>query len=107
MTKVTFKLADGGEAIVDATDNDSVMDVARTNGIDAIAAECGGEMMCATCHVYVDQAWVEAVGGASEDELEMLEFAASEVNATSRLSCQIKINDQMDGLILHLPETQI
>ncbi len=107
MTKVIFKFADGGEVTVDANDGDSVMEIARANDIDQIAAECGGEMMCATCHAYVDDAWADVVGAASEGEQEMLEFASCEVKATSRLSCQVRINAQMDGLILHLPESQV
>jgi len=72
------------------------MDIARANDIDAIAAECGGEMMCATCHAYVDDAWADKVGPAPEDEREMLDFASCEVKSTSRLSCQIKIT-KYDG----------
>ncbi len=107
MVTLTFKLADGGERTVDAAVGDSVMEIARANGIDEIAAECGGEMMCATCHAYVDDAWAGTVGAASEDEQDMLDFASSEVRPTSRLSCQIRMTAELDGLVLHLPESQV
>ncbi|MCF8479204.1 MAG: 2Fe-2S iron-sulfur cluster binding domain-containing protein [Rhodospirillum sp.] len=107
MTRITFITADGAETTVDATVGDSVMRVARDANVPGIAAECGGAKMCATCHVYVDEAWFDRVGAAPEDEQDMLEFAASEARETSRLSCQITLSPDLDGLVVHLPESQI
>jgi ferredoxin, 2Fe-2S len=107
MPKITFVSPDGGRTTVEATDGDSVMQAALANGVEGIVAECGGAMMCATCHVYVDDDWESAVGEASEEERGMLDFAASEVKPASRLSCQIAITDDLDGLVVHLPDAQI
>jgi len=107
MTSITFRFPDGSERTVKASTGESVMEIARANDIDEIAAECGGEMMCATCHSYVDEAWAERVGTASDDEREMLDFASCEVKPTSRLSCQIHMTTELDGLVLHLPESQV
>lgn len=107
MPRITFVSADGDETTVDANGGDSVMQVALANNVDGIVAECGGSMMCATCHVYVADDWSPKTGPASDDERAMLDFAASEVKLTSRLSCQIKITDELDGLMVHLPEAQI
>jgi 2Fe-2S ferredoxin len=106
MTKITFVSADGARTTVDATDGSSVMQTALDNAIDGIQAECGGAMACATCHVYVDPAFAANTGSAGEHEAEMLEFAACEVKPTSRLSCQIKVSQDLDGLTVHLPERQ-
>lgn len=107
MARITFVSADGEETTVDAKDGESVMQAALANNVDGIVAECGGSMMCATCHVYVADAWSTKVGTASGDERAMLDFAACEVKQTSRLSCQIAITDDLDGLTVHLPEAQI
>lgn len=77
------------------------------NGIEGIAGECGGAPSCATCHVYVDEAWTAAVGGPADDaEAELLQAAACEVKPNSRLSCQIVLSELLDGLIVRLPEAQ-
>lgn len=107
MTKVTFVSPEGAETTVTGSEGYTVMELARANNIDGISAECGGEMMCATCHVYVGEAWLDKVGTASEDEREMLEFASCEVLSSSRLSCQIKCGPELDELVVHLPESQI
>jgi 2Fe-2S ferredoxin len=107
MTRITFVAADGTETTVDAEEGDTVMRVARAANVRGIAAECGGAKMCATCHVYVDDAWAERVGAAPEDERDMLEFAAEEARETSRLSCQITLTSNLDGLIIHLPGAQV
>ena len=107
MPKITFVSPEGGRTTVEASDGDSVMQTALANGVDGIVAECGGAMMCATCHVYVDDDWTSAVGEASDDERGMLDFAASEVRPASRLSCQITVTGELDGLTVHLPDTQI
>jgi 2Fe-2S ferredoxin len=84
----------------------SVMDGAISNNIPGIEAECGGACSCATCHVYVDPAWVEATGSAQPVEAGMIE-SAMDLQETSRLSCQIEVSDELDGLIVRLPELQI
>ena len=94
------------ETSVEAQAGETVMSVAVANDIEGIVAECGGSMMCATCHCYVDEAWSEQTGDRQDGEDDMLECAASEVRETSRLSCQIKVTDALDGLVVHLPDEQ-
>lgn len=107
MTQITFVESDGTKTLIDAQGGESVMSVAIANGVDGIVAECGGSMMCATCHCYVDEAWTDKTGTRNDGEDDMLDCAASEVRETSRLSCQIKITPELDGLVVHLPEDQI
>lgn len=85
---------------------DSVMEGAIKNGIDGIVAECGGACQCATCHVYVDEAWLGRLNPIQEDEDEMLNTTASERRPNSRLGCQIPVTKELDGLIVRTPETQ-
>jgi ferredoxin, 2Fe-2S len=106
MTRVIFISHGGQETAVDAADGDNVMRVALANDVDGIVGECGGSMMCATCHCFVDEAWAERTGPRADGEDDMLESASSEVRATSRLSCQIRIESDLDGLVIHLPESQ-
>lgn len=106
MTTVTFITADGEEQKVAGKPGISVMQLAVDEGIDAIVAECGGGCACATCHCYVDERWTELVGPPNEFEDEMLDGAACERRENSRLSCQIVLTEDMDGLIVHLPEEQ-
>lgn len=105
MAKITFVQPDGTETTVEAAAGVTVMEAAKINSIDGIEAECGGACACATCHVYVDNAWREKVGQPSEMEEDMLDFAF-EVRETSRLSCQIKVSDELDGLKVRIPEKQ-
>jgi ferredoxin, 2Fe-2S len=84
----------------------SLMQAATHANIEAIAADCGGTLTCATCHVYVDEAWAGKLPAPSRDELAMLEMTASERKATSRLSCQIIMRPELDGLRIELPPTQ-
>ena len=107
MPKVTYVSPDGAERAVEAEAGTSVMIAAITHDVDGIVAECGGSLMCATCHVYVDDAFAERLSPMSPDEDEMLEAAASERTRRSRLSCQIVLTDDLDGLVVQLPETQI
>ena len=107
MPKVTYVDPDGTELEVDAATGTSVMMAAVNADIDGIVAECGGSLMCATCHVYVDDAFADRLPEMSADENEMLEAAASERLPTSRLSCQIELSDELDGLVVRLPETQL
>lgn len=105
MTQVKY-IHDGDTEIIDGVNGDSVMMTAVQNGIDGIVAECGGSLSCATCHVYVDEDWFAKTGPACEDELEMLEGAMSPAGPTSRLSCQIELTDDLDGLVVRVPEEQ-
>ena len=107
MPKVTYIATDGATTSVDVPLGENVMRGALYNNIDGIVGECGGGLSCATCHCYVDDSWTGKVGGPSSPaESELLEAAASEVKASSRLSCQIVMTDDLDGLVVHLPETQ-
>ena len=84
---------------------ESAMQGAVDNMIDGILAECGGAFVCSTCHVIVDEKWIDTVGKAPEDEVMMLE-ASSEYAENSRLSCQLIVTDKMDGLVLRMPKSQ-
>ena len=105
MTKITFVQQDGERIETEGQNGATVMETAIMNGIPGIIAECGGACTCATCHVYVDDAWTETVGGPSNMEEDMLDFAF-DVKAQSRLSCQIKVRDELDGLVVHVPSRQ-
>ena len=105
MAKITFTDHDGGERTVEAREGQTVMEVAIANDVPGIDAECGGGCSCATCHVYVDEAWSEVVGGPTPMEEDMLDFAF-DVRPSSRLSCQIKITPAHDGLKVATPQRQ-
>lgn len=105
MTKLIFVAFDGTRFEVDAQDGSTVMENAVKNAVPGIEAECGGACACATCHVYVDEDWAGKTGEPEAMEEDMLDFA-SEVKPTSRLSCQIKVTPELDGLVVHLPESQ-
>lgn len=105
MAKINYVAADGSTFAVDAAAGTTVMENAVKNSVPGIEAECGGACACATCHVYVDETWVEKVGGADAMEEDMLDFAY-ELQPNSRLSCQIKMRDELDGLIVRVPERQ-
>ena len=105
MAKITYIEHDGTEHVVDVKNGLTVMEGAVKNNIPGIDADCGGACACATCHVYVDEAWMEKVGEPSEMEEGMLDFA-TDVRPNSRLSCQIKLTAGLDGLVLRIPETQ-
>jgi ferredoxin, 2Fe-2S len=103
--KITFIDANGASRVVDAKLGSTIMEVAIANSINGIEAECGGACSCATCHVYIDDAWTSRVGKAVAMEEDMLDFAF-EVKPTSRLSCQIKMTDALNGLVVHTPSKQ-
>jgi 2Fe-2S ferredoxin len=105
MTQIVFVTADGQCLTIDATEGLNVMEAARRAGIFGIIGECGGACSCATCHVYVDESWSHRTGPATGSEADMLEFA-DEVRPLSRLSCQIKVTPELDGLTLSLPAGQ-
>lgn len=105
MAKVTYISHDGATHEVDVPNGQTVKDGAVNNLIPGILAECGGACACATCHVYVDDGWWEKTGKPGAVEADMLDFA-NEVKDTSRLSCQIEVSDDLDGLVVHIPEDQ-
>jgi 2Fe-2S ferredoxin len=105
MPNITYIDAHGESRTVAADTGSTVMETAIRNGVPGIEAECGGACACATCHVYVDEAWVEAVGQAEPMEQDMLDFAF-DVRPTSRLSCQIRVRDDLDGLVVRTPARQ-
>ena len=105
MPKITYIDFEGTERSVDANIGDSVMESATNNDIPGIDADCGGACACATCHVYVSEDWSSVVGKPDDMEAEMLDVA-EEVKDNSRLSCQIKVTDALDGLVVTTPESQ-
>ncbi|GAA0612525.1 2Fe-2S iron-sulfur cluster-binding protein [Sporichthya brevicatena] len=106
MPKVTFVRPSGDEHTVDVAPGTSVMQAAVANGITEVVAECGGTLACATCHVYVAGEFLQAVSPISPDEEEMLDYTAAERTPCSRLSCQIALADELDGIVIHLPAEQ-
>ena len=105
MPKITIVEYDGETHEIDAEVGSTVMESALRGGVSSIIAECGGSCSCATCHVYVDEAWVERLEAPSEEEAEQLD-AAFNAKPTSRLSCQIKVTENLDGLRMHTPHHQ-
>ncbi len=107
MLQITFVSADGKRTAVTGDSGQSVMEVAVNNGISGIVAECGGAMMCSTCHVYIDADANEFFAVRSETEEEMLDMTASERTEQSRLSCQLILEADTPDFIVRLPTTQI
>jgi 2Fe-2S ferredoxin len=105
MAKITFILHNGTEQTVDGLPGMSVMETAIKHMVPGIDADCGGACACATCHVYVEPEWREKTGARSSMEEDMLDFAF-DVQDSSRLSCQIKVSDALDGLRVKVPEKQ-
>lgn len=105
MGKVTYIEFNGSEHTVDLGDGLSIMEGAVSNNIRGINGDCGGQRACATCHVFVDPAWIDKVGTMSEQENELLELAP-ERGETSRLSCQIAMSSELDGIVVRMPESQ-
>jgi len=105
MPKITFIEHDGTVHTIEAEIGSTIMETAQRNGVTSIVAECGGSCTCATCLVHVDEKWSEVVGKPSAEEEDMLDFAF-EVKPTSRLSCQIKVTEALDGLVVHTPAYQ-
>ncbi|MCG8441652.1 MAG: 2Fe-2S iron-sulfur cluster-binding protein [Caulobacterales bacterium] len=105
MAKITYIEHDGTAHALQVANGMTVMEGAVNNAIPGIDADCGGACACATCHVYVDPAWTEKTGERSDMEQSMLDFADG-VSETSRLSCQITVSDELDGLIVRMPESQ-
>ena len=105
MAKITFIEASGKVHETEGPNGATVMETAIRNQVPGIVAECGGACTCATCHVYIAEQWSEIVGPPSAMEEDMLDFAY-EVRPTSRLSCQIKVRDELDGLVVNVPPRQ-
>ena len=105
MAKITYIEFTGKEHVVEVKNGMSVMEGAVKNLIPGIDADCGGACACATCHVYVDKAWLDKLEPMQEMEKTMLDFAEG-VEPNSRLSCQIKVSDALDGLVVRTPKSQ-
>ncbi len=105
MAKIKYIEHNGKEHVVDVKPGMSVMEGAVKNLIPGIDADCGGACACATCHVYVDQAWTGKIEPMQEMEKTMLDFAEA-VESNSRLSCQIKVTDALDGFVVRMPKSQ-
>lgn len=105
MVKIIFIQPDGQEQAIEAEPGVTLMEAAKLNDVPGIEAECGGACACATCHVYVDEAWREKTGSPSQMEEDMLDFAF-DVREASRLSCQIKLKPVLDGITVRVPAKQ-
>lgn len=101
-----FETQDGNVRTVDAVIGDSVMETAVKNDIDEVVAECGGSLICSTCHVYLDDATAAIVPEADDAEQDMLEGVAAERQANSRLSCQLIVSEAMAGHTIRMPDDQ-
>jgi len=106
MTKVTFRSAKAEDVTLDVEPGVSLMQAAVRAGLDGIVADCGGQCQCATCHVYVDEGYDAVLPPMTDDEDDMLEVTASERTARSRLSCQLVVDENIDELVVDLPERQ-
>jgi 2Fe-2S ferredoxin len=107
MPRIVFVAHDGATQTVEEAAGVSVMQAALNVGITGIVGECGGSMMCATCHVYVREPWAAKLPAMTATESEMLTMTASERKLSSRLSCQIKMSAEIDGITVDLPENQV
>ncbi len=107
MTKIIYMEHNGTPHEVDVAPGMTVMEGARDNGVPGIDADCGGACACSTCHVYVDEAWLDRVPPREMMEEDMLDFAWQPDPVKSRLTCQIKVTPDLDGLVVHIPERQI
>ncbi|MFK7891826.1 MAG: 2Fe-2S iron-sulfur cluster-binding protein [Granulosicoccus sp.] len=101
-----YKLSDGSTRTVDARVGDSIMDTAIQNDIDEVVAECGGSLICATCHVYLDETTAALFDAPDDMELEMLEGVADERRENSRLSCQLIVKPELEGHTVETPSRQ-
>jgi 2Fe-2S ferredoxin len=106
MPHITYISHDGVTTTLEVRAGLSVMEGAVKNAVDGIDADCGGSCSCATCHVYVDPAWAERVGGPASDDENYLLGLTVERQPNSRLSCQIKVSDALDGLVVRMPVSQ-
>ena len=102
--KATWKMPDGSEITATIANGTNLMQAAVDNNVPGVIGECGGCLSCATCHVFVDNAWVEKTGAVDDFEDAMLDVAETERSDTSRLSCQIEASDALDGIVLIVPQ---
>ncbi len=107
MARITYIEHNGTQHVVDVKPGLTVMEGARNNNIPGIEADCGGACACSTCHVYVDPAWTDRLPARGDLEEDMLDFAYEPDPERSRLTCQLKVTDELDGLIVQMPERQI
>ncbi|MCC6864473.1 MAG: 2Fe-2S iron-sulfur cluster binding domain-containing protein [Rhodobacteraceae bacterium] len=107
MAKITYVEFDGKEHVIEVATGLTVMEGARDNGVSGIDADCGGACACSTCHVYVDPLWVEKLPKKDTMEEDMLDFVWKPDPVRSRLTCQLKVSDALDGLRVMMPEKQI
>jgi 2Fe-2S ferredoxin len=107
MAKITYIEHNGTKHEVEVPTGLTVMEGARDNGIPGIEADCGGACACSTCHVYVDPGWVGKLPAKEDMEEDMLDFAFQPDPERSRLTCQLKVSDALDGLVVQMPEKQI
>ena len=105
MAKITYITFDNNEYVADVHPGQTLMQGAKDNNIPGIDADCGGACICGTCHVYIDEAWRARIGSRTKIEVATIEFS-SDVEPHSRLACQIKITEDLDGLIVRMPESQ-
>ena len=105
MPKITYVDSSGAERTVEGKNGMTVMETAIKHNVPGIDADCGGACACATCHVYVNEDWLAKTGSRSAMEESMLDFAEN-VEPNSRLSCQIRVSDALDGLVVRMPESQ-
>ena len=105
MPKITYKDFNGNSKTIDVENGLSVMEGAIQNGIQGIDADCGGAMACATCHVYVNEEWLDKLPAKEDGEEDMLDMAF-EPKQNSRLSCQLTVSDELDGLVVNIPSKQ-
>lgn len=107
MPTITYLQPDGSKHVLEVANGTSLMQAAVTHGLPGIVAECGGSAMCATCHVYVDAQWQDKLPPMDAVEQEMLDSVADERRPESRLSCQVVVTPEMDGMVVRLPRTQL
>lgn len=101
--KATWILPDGGQISAEVPEGRSLMEAAVAANVPGVIGECGGTLSCATCHVYVDEAWLDKTGAVADFEDAMLDVAEAERTGASRLSCQIEMSAALDGIVLRVP----
>jgi 2Fe-2S ferredoxin len=106
MSKVTYIDKNVKSYVVEIANGANLMQAAIDNSVPGVLGDCGGAAACATCHVFVDPAWAERAGAAADIEADLID-GLLDTKPTSRLSCQIVMRDELDGIVLHLPEQQI
>lgn len=107
MIAVTFIEHDGTEHVVEGNSRQSLMEAARDNNVPGILADCGGACACATCHVMIGETWSPKLPDIAVDEESMLDLGLEERTPESRLACQIALNEELDGIVVRMPESQI